>query len=83
MTSILFTVIDDQIVLRGKNGIYKQARLAHRAGHVFAKVAGGFVQVYTNGTTSHPDYRWLDMEGGDQYVPGSLGRLTVRTGAAS
>lgn len=73
--SILFTVIDDQIVVRTTSGIYKQAKIAIRNSYAFAQIGGGFVQLYANGTTSNPNMRWIDMENADQYRPGSLGRL--------
>jgi hypothetical protein len=75
MTSILFTVLDDQIIVRTGKGIYKQVKVALRGQYAFAKVGGGFVGLYASGTTSHPDIRWIDMENGSCYKPGSLGRL--------
>lgn len=73
---ILFTVLDDQVIVRTAKGVYKQAKIAIRGMHPFAKVGGGFIQLYTNGTTSNPDIRWVDMENGHCYKAGSLGRLT-------
>lgn len=73
----LFTVIDDQVILRTSRGVYKQAKLALREGHVYAKIPGGFVLLSGNGTTSHPDYRWVGMDTTLAMASGSLGRLIV------
>lgn len=73
--TILFTTLDDQVILRAVNGLYKQAKLAMRGNHVYAQVSGGFVMLYANGTTSHPNVRWLEMENQQDYATGSLGRL--------
>jgi len=76
--SILFTVLDDHVIVRTSKGVYKQAKIAIRASHVFAKVGSGFLLLYANGTTSSPDVRWVDMENGHHYEAASLGRLTYR-----
>lgn len=73
--SILFTILDDQIIVRTSKGVYKQTKIALRGPYAYAKISGGFVGLYANGTTSHPDIRWVDMENGSCYKQGSLGRL--------
>lgn len=78
-SSILFTPLDDQVILRSKTGIYRQARIARRGDYVYACVGGGFVMLYANGTTSSPNIRYVDIEGAENYATGSLGRLIPKT----
>jgi hypothetical protein len=54
----LFHVIEDlQIVLRRK-GVYRQCKVYHRDGRLYAAWhASGFVALMTSGT-SHPDVSW-------------------------
>lgn len=76
----LFTITEDQAIIRSVNGIYRQARIARRGDHVYACVGNGFVMLYANGTTSSPTMRWEEIENQDQYKASRLGRLTTRAG---
>lgn len=58
-----FHVIDDaHVILRGKRGIYRQAKVYRRGAHVFAGVGGGFVRLLGRSTTTNPDVSWLELE---------------------
>lgn len=74
---LLFTIIEDQVILRSTRGVYKQAKLATRGEFLYAATAGGFVMLYANGTTSSPTLRWEEIEGIENYRSGRLGRLVT------
>lgn len=76
----LFTTLEDQVIIRTAKGVYKQARIATRDEYFYARINGGFVMLYANGTTSHPDLRWVEMSTTLDFVTGSLGRLVVAPG---
>ena len=58
----LFHVIDDAfVVLRGKNGIYRQAKIFQRGGELFAGFSGGFIGLRGNGGTTSPVVSWTDI----------------------
>ena len=75
---MLFSIIEDHAVLRNTKGVYRQAKLALRGGHVYAAIGGGFVMLYANGITSNPLLRWEEIENVENYEAGRLGRLMVR-----
>lgn len=77
-TPILFNVLDDHVILRSSNGIYRQAKVAIRKGYLYASIGSSFVMLYANGTTSSPTTRWEDIEASLVFEPGSFGRLQVR-----
>lgn len=70
---ILFTHLDRQAVVRTKQGVYKQVKLARRDIYLYAAVSGGYVQLYANHVTSHPGVTWVELEG--DYTVGQFGRL--------
>lgn len=54
----LFHIIEDaQIVLRNR-GVYRQSKLYHRNGLVYAGLGSGFVRLTANNGTSHPNVTW-------------------------
>jgi len=59
-------------------GVYKQCPTAHRLGVLYAKIAGGFVRLRSNGETSHTAYRWDYVEDIDKYHIDKMGRLIFR-----
>ena len=81
--SKLFTVTDDQVIIRTSKGVYRQAKIARRGDFIYACVGNGFIMLYSNGTTSSPTVRWEEIENQDMYMAGRLGRLTTRTGEVS
>jgi hypothetical protein len=58
MSDGLFHVVDDaQIVLRSK-GVFKQVKIFHRDGKLYAGWGSGFVRLLASGGTSKPDVSW-------------------------
>lgn len=82
--SDLFHVIDDAAaILRGKSGVWRQAKV-YRFGledHLFAGYGTGFVRLYADHGTSRPD-TFLDRLHGVEFTSDKLGRLML-TGAAN
>lgn len=76
-SSILFTITDDQIILRSAKGVYRQAKIATRKGLIYACHGGGFVLLYANGVTSVPTLRREDMDTNIRWDIGKLGRLII------
>lgn len=74
---MLFTVIEDQAVLRRTNGVYTQVKLALRGDELFACVGSGFIRLYANQATSSPSIRWDYIENQDAYKPDKFNRLTT------
>lgn len=73
----LFSVTDDNIILRTSSGVYKQARVARRGADLYATVGAGFVRLYQDNTTSSPTLRWECMEGEHLATPDTYGRLVA------
>lgn len=68
-----FHVIDDAaVILRGKRGLYRQAKVYARGDLVFAGYGGGFIRLTKGGFTSNPDVSWVDLEA-DGVVIGTNG----------
>ncbi|HRL05097.1 MAG TPA: hypothetical protein PL098_00120 [Brevundimonas diminuta] len=58
MTDKLFHEIPEaQVVLRCK-GVYRQAKLFHRDGHVYAAWGSGFVRLLSGSGTTVPSVSW-------------------------
>jgi hypothetical protein len=76
-TSILFTIIEDQVILRSSKGVYKQTKLARRDGYLYAAVGSSFLRLYANGTTSNPATVWEEMENRHKYETGQFGRMRI------
>lgn len=47
----------EQFAIIVEGGVYKQAPLFTRAGHLYAKFGGGFVRLGSDGSTSRPKLR--------------------------
>lgn len=68
-----FHVIDDAaVILRGKKGVYRQAKVYARGEQVFAAYGGGYVRLTKGGSTGNPDVSWIDLEA-DGVVVGTNG----------
>ena len=76
----LFTTLDDHVIIRTTKSVYKQVKIAVRDDHLSARIGGGFVMLYTSGTTSNPDMRWVELSTTMEFISGSLGRLVVPPG---
>lgn len=53
----LFTVIPDAFAVVSKGGVFRQVRLYHRRGRLYAGAAGGFVGLMNSGATTVPSLR--------------------------
>lgn len=53
-------VADAVVILRGRNGVYKQAKVYSRNGYLYAGSNGGYVMLKKTGT-SHPDLLWDEI----------------------
>jgi hypothetical protein len=57
----LFHVVEDAtVILRNKKGVYRQAKVYHRGGRLYAGLGSGFVRLMQRGT-SNPDVSWEDL----------------------
>lgn len=72
------------VILRyNKRGIYYQATLSELGGFVFAKVRGGFIKLYANGTTTDKFFSWEQIDYGlVETTKDSLGRVVLQGSAA-
>ena len=68
-----FHIIEDAaVILRGKKGVYRQAKVYARGDQVFAGYGAGFVRLTRGGSTGNPDVTWIDLEA-DGVVIGANG----------
>lgn len=59
-----FTLIEDAaVILLGKKGVYRQAKLYRRADKIYAAYGGGYIRLLQGGSTTNPDVRYQDFEG--------------------
>lgn len=72
---MMFTVLDDIVILRSSRGVYTQTQLAVRGQHVYACVGKSFIMLYDKGVTSSPHMKWEDMQARTKYGVGQFGRL--------
>ena len=72
-----FHVIEGAQVILYRKGVYSQSPLYMRGDQIYAKVGNGFVLIYANEKTSHPDIRWKDMEQPYKLIYGAFGRLKL------
>ena len=78
--SDLFHVIDDATaILRGKSGVWRQAKVYRLGDHLFAGYGAGFVRLYADHGTSRPD-TFLDRLQGVEFTSDKLGRLVLTGG---
>lgn len=61
--SVGFEIIHSSVVVLRQKLFYKQTKAYHRDGVVYAKVGGGFIKLYMNNKTSHPDITIEAIEG--------------------
>jgi len=61
--SIGFQIIHGSIVIFRQKTVFKQALAYHRNKEVYVKAGGGYVRLRLDGSTSHPDILWEEMEG--------------------
>ena len=73
----MFVPIEATVLLRTKQGVFKEAKLALRGNDLYAIVAGGYVRLLANMDTSNPNLRWSDMVGVQHETSDKFGRLQV------
>jgi hypothetical protein len=68
MSDDLFHVVEDvQTVLRAR-GVYRQVKVYHRKGKLYAGWGSGFVTLMRGGSTSHPNITWERNEQLADYI---------------
>lgn len=61
-TAGVFGLVEDVVVMtRGSNGVITQREMYRRGKQLYAKVGGGFVGLCSNGFTSSPAHKWLEL----------------------
>ena len=60
MSDGLFHIIDDGFVILHCRGVYRQAKLYHRACVLYAGYGSGFVRLMQSGTSA-PNVNWSDI----------------------
>ena len=73
----MFVLTEGSVLLRSKQGVFKEAQLALRGSDLYAIVAGGYVRLLANNDTSNPNLRWTELNGVQHQASDKLGRLTV------
>lgn len=60
-----FSEIPEGQAIICSNGVYRQVRIARRAGKIYAKFGAGYVRLSAGGASSHPKVRWYEIDPGD------------------
>lgn len=61
--SIGFQLVHGSTVIILQKTVYKQVAAYSRDKEVYAKACGGYIKLKINGGTTHPDVRWLEVDG--------------------
>lgn len=79
-----FSLIDAGLVIVIGAGVYRQVKLARRAGHLYAQHGAGYVKLYPKGGTSSPAVKWhqIDPGPGADFTESGLGVEFVSLEAA-
>jgi hypothetical protein len=59
----MFHKLDDATVLLRRNGLFRDAKLWHRKGVLFAEHGASLVRLHTEGYTSAKHVRWEEIAG--------------------
>lgn len=59
-----FHIIDDGAAIVRSRGVYRQVKIYHRDGKVYAAHGTGFVKLFRGGGTGTKDLSWLEIDGG-------------------
>lgn len=70
-----FNKLDNYVLLRTKQGVYRQAQIAERDGQLFAVVPGGYIMLYEHGVTSNTALVWTETD--IEMKSGRFGRLQL------
>lgn len=57
-----FSEIPDAHAIIYANGVYRQVKLAARAGRLYARYGAGYVRLMQGGGSSHPKVRWNEID---------------------
>ncbi len=75
---LLFTIIDDSVILYHRSGTFHQKRVAVRGSQLYAALTDKtFIRLMAGGDTTNPAYRWQYLE--IKYRVGEMGRLHAHT----
>ena len=77
---MLFSKIDGEQAIVIRDGVYRQCDLYEKSGALFAKVAGGYIRLNSNGTTTQPKTRLETLAYDGPLFADRLGRLTLTNG---
>lgn len=75
----LFQEVEGEVAVLIENGVYRQVPVYKRNGYLYAKVSGGFVRLYADGSTTKAKCRLETLTWDDPMTLGkdSLGKLCV------
>ena len=73
----MFMLVEGIVLLRSRQGVFREAKLARLNSELYAITPGGYVLLYGDKSTSNPQLSWTEMEGVADHHPGKLGRLTL------
>lgn len=73
-----FHIIPDSYVIVRERGVWRQTKLFHRDGQLYAGLKGGFVQLRRQGGTTIPNISWDEIDG-VRFVEnrGAIGAVTA------
>ena len=58
-----FTIIPEALAVMKYKCVWKQTNVYKRKEHLYVNGGGGFIRLKESGDTSHPDWRWEEIEG--------------------
>lgn len=75
----LFQEIEGEAAVIVEGGVYKQVPVYKRNGYLYAKVGGGFIRLYADGSTTKPKARLetLTWENYDTLGKDAIGKLCL------
>jgi hypothetical protein len=71
----LFREVEGDTAIIVENGVYKQVPVYNRNGYLYAKVSGGFIRLYVDGSTSKPKCRLSHLDTVIPLYADTMGRL--------
>lgn len=74
---MFFQELEGDVAILVSNGVYKQCKLFTRNGYLFAQVAGGFVRLMRDGSTSNAKFRLDTLITEKSLFQDGFGRLAV------
>lgn len=71
-------ITDAAVIIRSKNGVYRQAKVYRRGEDLYAGYGSGFVRLMSNSGTSMPNVSWDEIDADCEITTSKLGRLMVK-----